>query len=133
MNPPRSKLRGITERGFAPITAGGIHPRGKPRGIEPSRLKTKTRAVNITKKKRADRLPLSGPPIAFLCYPKISPLSGRDGSSIAQRGPTFVRVEVLGVDQNKLICGQLSEPDTKLVCSVSLQWWEISSQFWFTG
>jgi len=39
MNPPRGKPRGITERGFAPITAGGIHPRGKPRGIEPSRLK----------------------------------------------------------------------------------------------
>jgi hypothetical protein len=40
MNPPRRKQRGITERGFAPITAGGIHPRGKPRGIEPSRLNT---------------------------------------------------------------------------------------------
>jgi len=39
MNPPPGKLRGITERGFAPITAGGIHPRGEPRGIEPSRLK----------------------------------------------------------------------------------------------
>ena len=38
MNPPRGKRRGITERGSAPMTAGGIHPRSKLRGIEPSRL-----------------------------------------------------------------------------------------------
>jgi hypothetical protein len=38
MNPPRGKPRGITERGFAPMPAGGIHPRSKLRGIEPSRL-----------------------------------------------------------------------------------------------
>ena len=29
-------LQGITERGFAPMTAGGIHPRSKLRGILPS-------------------------------------------------------------------------------------------------
>jgi hypothetical protein len=38
MNPPRRKQRGIAERGFAPMTAGGIHPRSKLRGIEPSQL-----------------------------------------------------------------------------------------------
>ena len=42
MNPPRGKPRGITERGFAPMTAGGIHPRSKLRGIEPSGLKRNT-------------------------------------------------------------------------------------------
>ncbi len=38
MNPPRGKPRGIAERGFAPMSVGGIHPRSKPRGIVPSRL-----------------------------------------------------------------------------------------------
>jgi hypothetical protein len=39
MNLPRSKLlRVITERGFAPMPAGGIPPRNKLRGIEPPRL-----------------------------------------------------------------------------------------------
>src|SRR5262249_36571290 len=37
--PPRGKPRGITERGFASMTAGSIHPRSELRGIEPSRLK----------------------------------------------------------------------------------------------
>ena len=39
MNPPRSKLRGITERGFAPMTAGGIHLHSKLWSIEPSGIK----------------------------------------------------------------------------------------------
>jgi len=47
MNPPRGKPRGITKRGFAPITAGGIHPRGEPRGIEPSRLTIFARIYGI--------------------------------------------------------------------------------------
>jgi len=46
MNPPRRKQRGITERGFATVTAGGIHPRGKPRGIEPSRLRKRIENAN---------------------------------------------------------------------------------------
>jgi hypothetical protein len=33
MNTPRRKQRGITERGFAPMAAGGSHHRGKPRSI----------------------------------------------------------------------------------------------------
>ena len=41
MNPPRPKGRGITERGFVPRSAGGIHPRGKPRRIVPSGLNPK--------------------------------------------------------------------------------------------
>ena len=46
MNPPRRKQRGITERGFAPITAGGSHPRSKLRGIEPSSLNSQLSALN---------------------------------------------------------------------------------------
>lgn len=33
MNPPRRKQRGITERGFAPITAGGSHPTAASCGV----------------------------------------------------------------------------------------------------
>jgi hypothetical protein len=33
MNTPRRKQRGITERGFATMAAGGSHHRGKPRSI----------------------------------------------------------------------------------------------------
>jgi hypothetical protein len=38
MNPPRGEPRGITERGFAPMSAGGIHLRSKLRRTVPSRL-----------------------------------------------------------------------------------------------
>lgn len=37
MEPPRGKPRGITELGFASMTAGGILPRSKLRRFEPSR------------------------------------------------------------------------------------------------
>lgn len=38
MKPSRDKPRGITQRGSAPISAGGVHPRGKPRRIDLSRF-----------------------------------------------------------------------------------------------
>jgi hypothetical protein len=38
MNPPRSKLRGIAERGSAPMSAGGINLQSGLRGIVPSGL-----------------------------------------------------------------------------------------------
>jgi sulfite reductase (NADPH) hemoprotein beta-component len=43
---------------------------------EPQRLSLRLRNVFSAEKKRADRLPLSGPPIAFLLTPKPPPLGG---------------------------------------------------------
>jgi hypothetical protein len=69
------RFRGIAERGFAPMSAGGIHPRSEPRGIVPSQLNLIRLIEGIPQSlQRRSSLHAAKRPIAyiFICIVKNS-------------------------------------------------------------